>query len=578
MFENKKPYIARAIQDFRSARQKATLREIIARFKGESSELLSFEEVRQKLKAQVSSIKVFKEIPITAIVGSVNRYQDFLRDFLPRQNINAERWSNIDIANQGMIGLPPIEVYQIGEVYFVIDGNHRVSVAKQLGTVEIQAYVTKVQSRVSLTSDVSPEELILKSEYVEFLENTNIDNLRPEADLTVTVPGQYEVITEHISVHRYFMGIDQQHEISYSDSVTDWYDNIYLPVVMIIKEKGLLIDFPNRTETDLYLWIADHRAALEEELNSQVPVGSAIDDLTDQYSQRPDRVISRIGTKILKAIVPNTLETGPHPGEWRQSVLLSRRDSHLFCEILVPVNGLQDGWFALEEAIIIARKEESSIHGLYVLTDEVEMANPHIIEEEFTFRCEHAGVHFDFQQRLGDITANICELARWNDLVVINLTYPPESSAVSRLLSGIRNLIQRCPRPILLTPQASQLINHPLLVYDGSLKAQEALYIASYIAGQWQLPLHVISIGDEADFSEIQDTPQRYLENQNIQADYILIGKNNSTDEIFDYVNQLNVDLLITGGYARNPIMEILQGSDLDNILQLVHIPIIISR
>ena len=180
MYKNKTPNYARAIHDFRSARQKASLREIIARFKGESIELLSFEEVRKQLKAQVSAIQVIKDIPIAAIVGSVNRYQDFLRDFLPRQNIDAERWSNIDLANQGLIGLPPIEVYQIGEAYFVIDGNHRVSVAKQLGAVEIQAYVTKVQSRVSINPDVSPEDLILKSEYVEFLETTNIDNLRPE--------------------------------------------------------------------------------------------------------------------------------------------------------------------------------------------------------------------------------------------------------------------------------------------------------------------------------------------------------------------------------------------------------------
>ena len=85
MYKNKPPNYARALQDFRSARQKASLREIIARFKGESIELLSFEEVRKQLKAQVSAIQVIKDIPIAAIVGSVNRYQDFLRDFLPRQ-------------------------------------------------------------------------------------------------------------------------------------------------------------------------------------------------------------------------------------------------------------------------------------------------------------------------------------------------------------------------------------------------------------------------------------------------------------------------------------------------------------
>jgi nucleotide-binding universal stress UspA family protein len=572
--------INRAIQDFRSARQKATLSEIIARFKGESTDLLSFEEVRQKLKAQIGTKKVLKEIPIKDIIGSVNRYQDFMRDFLPRRNINEERWSNIEVANQGMVGLPPIEVYQIGEVYFVSDGNHRVSVAKQLGSQDIQAYVTEVHSRVSLTADLSPEDLILKSEYAEFLENTNLDKLRPEADLTVTIPGQYEIIEEHIAVHRHFMGMEYQREIQPSEAVADWYDNVFIPVVSIIRDKGLLIDFPNRTEADMYLWIADHRAALEETLKGQVQVASAMDDLADQYSQRTDRVITRLGARIAKSIVPNFLESGPPTGEWRQSILSTRRDVHLFCEILVPINGHQDGWFALDQAIVIAHREETNIHGLYVLANEVEKDSPitREVQNEFTNRCKAAAVQCDLQLKTGDITTNICDLARWNDLVVINLTYPPEQSAFARLISGVRNLIQRCPRPILFTPQTNKPFNHVLLAYDGSVKAQEALYISAYLAGEWELPLHVISIGDETAISEIQNLARDYLEGLNIQAEYIVANSNNNIDVILKYVDQLNIDLLVTGGYSRNPIMEIIQGSDVDEILRQVQIPIIISR
>jgi nucleotide-binding universal stress UspA family protein len=580
MSENLSSNVNRAIQDFRSARQKATLSEIIARFKGQSNELLSFEEVRQKLNAQVGPNKILKEIPIKSIIGSVNRYQDFMRGFLPRQNIDGERWSNVELANQGLVGLPPIEVYQIDEVYFVIDGNHRVSVAKQLGTTEIEAYVTELQSRVSLTADVRPEDLILKSEYTKFLENTNLDKLRPEVDLTFTEPGQYEVIEEHIAVHRYFMGNEQKREIQSSEAVTDWYDNVYLPVVIIIREKGLLIDFPNRTEADLYLWIVDHRAALEEDLQSSVPVASVMDDLTDQYSQRKDKVISRIGTKIVNAIVPNVLDSGPPPGEWRLNILSTRRENHMFCEILVPINGHQDGWFGLEQAIVIARREETNIHGLYVLANENEKDSSilHDIQNEFANRCNAADVKCDLQLKTGDITANICELARWNDLVVLNLTYPPEHSTFARLLSGIRNLIQRCPRPILLTPQTSKPLTHALLAFDGSLKGQEALFIAAYLAGQWKLPLHVISIGDEIVISEIQDLARGYLDSLNIQAEYITVNRNNNSELILDYLNQLNIDLLVTGGYSLSPVKEIFQGSDVDDILRQVKIPIIISR
>lgn len=572
--------ITRAVQDFRAARQKATLREIVARLSGESAELLSFEEARQKLKAQVGPRKVLKEIPLNAIIGSVNRYQDFSRDFLPGKNIDEERWTNVELANYSMIGLPPIEVYQIDEVYFVSDGNHRVSVAKQLGSDQIQAYVTEVRTRVPLTIDVRPEDLILKSEYIKFLEYTNLDKVRPGSDLSVTVPGQYEIIEEHIAVHRYFMGVEQQREISISEAAVDWYDNVFLPVVNIIRDRGLLIDFPTRTETDLYLWIAEHRAVLEEDLNSQIEVTSAVDDLADQYSQRPYRVIARLGTKIVKALVPEFLEAGPAPGEWRQSIISTRRVDRLFSEILVPINGREDGWCALEQAIIVARREETNLQGLYVLATaaEEESQITQDVKSEFAIRCEAAGIKSELQLRFGDVTLNIFERARWCDLVIMNLTFPPESSMRSRLSSGIRNLVQRCPRPILFTPKVTKPLNHALLAYDGSLKAQEALFIASYMAAQWKLVLSVISIGDKDRIKEIQDDAKRYLEDHNEKADYILVGENYHTKVMFQYVDQLNIDLLIIGGYSRNPILEVVQGGDVDRLLRQTQIPIIICR
>lgn len=579
---DKKPSlnIVQAVQDFRSARQKATLREIIARLTGESTELLSFDEVRQKLKAQIGPKKVLKDIPINAIIGSVNRYQDFSRDFLPGQNIDEERWANVELANYGMVGLPPIEVYQIDEVYFVSDGNHRVSVARQLGSVLIQAHVTEVQTRVSLTPDVRPEDLILKSEYTEFLEHTNLDQVRPGSDLSVTVPGQYEVIEEHVVVHRYFMGIEQQREISISEATADWYDKVYLPVVNIIRDRGLLIDFPTRTETDLYLWIADHRAVLEEDLKGQIEVTSVADDLADQFSQRPYRVIARLGNKIVKALVPNLLETGPAPGEWRQSILSARRADRLFCEILVPINGHEDGWCALEQAFLIAKREETNIHGLYVLAteDDQESQTTQDIQNEFARRCETVGLQWDLQLKIGDVTANICDRARWNDLVVMNLTYPPEASMFARISSGIRNLVQRCPRPILFTPQVTKPLNHALLAYDGSLKAQEALFIAAYLTGQWKIPLEVISIGDENNIKDIQGDARKYLEDHDITAEYIVSGGSNHAEIILHYIEQLNIDLLLLGGYSRNPVLEVVQGSDVDQILRQTNIPILICR
>lgn len=572
--------ITQAIQDFRSARQKATLREIVARFTGDSLELLSFDEVRQKLRAQIGPKKVIKEIPINAIIGSVNRYQDFSRDFLPGKNIDEERWANVELANFGLTGLPPIEVYQIGEVYFVSDGNHRVSVARQLGTQQIQAYVTEVQTRVPFTSEVRPEDLILKAEYIEFLEYTNLDKERPGSDLSVTVPGQYEVIVEHISVHRYFMGNELLREIPISEAAADWYDTVYIPVVHIIRDRGLLIDFPTRTEADLYLWIADHRALLEEDLQGQIELAGAVDDLANQYSQRPNRVIARIGNKIIKTLTPGSLESGPITGEWRQSIVSARRRDHLFCEILVPINGHEDGWCALEQAFVLVKREEANLHGLYILESEDDQDSQitKSIQAEFAQRCKTASIEGDLQIKIGEITTNICDRARWNDLVVMNLTYPPEPSMLSRLSSGIRNLVQRCPRPILFTPQNIQPLDHALLAYDGSLKAQEALFIASYIGAKWKIPLSVISIGSGKDIREIQGDAKKYLKNHHVHADYSIAEGDNHSEIIFSFVNQQHIDFLIIGGYSRNPLLEVIQGGDVDQLLRQTNIPIIICR
>ncbi len=569
-----------AIQDFHSARQKATLSEIVARLKGESIELLSFDEVRQKLKAQVQPKRVLKEIPIDAIVGSVNRYQDFSRGFLPGRNVDEERWTNVELATYGMVGLDPIEAYQIDQVYFVSDGNHRVSVARQLGSTQIQAYVTAVHSRVPLTPDILPQDLILKSEYADFLDHTNLDQVRPGSDLTVTEPGQYPVIEEHISVHRYFMGIEHNHDIPYPDAVADWYDKVYRPVIEIIREHGLLRDFPNRTEADLYLWISEHRAALEEEVNTQVEVTDAADDLAGQFSQRPYRVVARFGNKLVKALVPGFLMNGPSPGEWRQSLAGSSRPDRLFDDILVPVNGLIDGWWGLEQAIVLAKRDGSYIHGLYIVGQADEQgAQPSLdITQEFEKRCQDSGIQHDFQVKLGDITESICELGRWNDLIVLNLSYPPDTSLIGKISSSIRSMVRRCPRPILFTPQASRPLDNVLLAYDGSLKAQEALFIATYLAGNWKVPLHVITIGEESSRAEIQDDARSYLEQHGIQAKYILSGGDEPSKLILDSADRLHIDLLLLGGYGRNPILELVQAGEVDEILRRSKIPLLICR
>src|SRR5262245_34512965 len=108
----------RAVQDFQSARQRASIQEVLARVTGRSNQLLSYDEVAEKLKLRARTERGIHNIPLDAIVGSVGRYSDFTRAFLPRRDEDKERWASVKAAMETGTGLPPIEVYQVGEVYF----------------------------------------------------------------------------------------------------------------------------------------------------------------------------------------------------------------------------------------------------------------------------------------------------------------------------------------------------------------------------------------------------------------------------------------------------------------------------
>jgi len=271
-----------AARNFQSARMSAFWQAAWALLTGKSIDLLSFDEVRQRLRLHDERYIGLQEIPIDKIVGSVGRYKDFTRSFLPRTNAVRSRWQRLDSMARGAEGFPPIEVYKVGEVYFVIDGNHRVSVARQLGAKTIEAYVTELPTPVPLEVDTQPDDLLIKQGYADFLRQTHLDVIRPGSSVILTEPDRYREIIEHISVHKYFMGLEQGHDISWEDAVASWYDNVYMPLVHLIREYDVLSQFPGRTEADLYAWLIKHQEALRLHLGGEVvtPEETVTDFLT----------------------------------------------------------------------------------------------------------------------------------------------------------------------------------------------------------------------------------------------------------------------------------------------------------
>ncbi|HKZ55627.1 MAG TPA: hypothetical protein VJ123_09125 [Anaerolineales bacterium] len=249
---------SRSYADFELARWRGFFRRVLGSLSGHRREMLSYEEVKEKLRLGGPVYQGLHSVPLKEIIGSVNRYRDFDRLFFPTQSHTQDRWRRINRAWYQEIGLPPILLYKVGEAYFVIDGNHRVSVARSKGQIYIDAEVRECSSRVPLTAGIEPEGLERLGERVDFLERTRLDELQPQAQIETTVLGGYDRMIEHIAVHRYFLGIESDREVSDAASVKSWYDTLYAPVVTVVENSGVLEHFPGRTAADLYLWVMDH--------------------------------------------------------------------------------------------------------------------------------------------------------------------------------------------------------------------------------------------------------------------------------------------------------------------------------
>ncbi|MBC7264564.1 MAG: DUF4032 domain-containing protein [Chloroflexi bacterium] len=271
--------------DFNRALFKAFLRDITSELLRQPNELFSFEEVRKGLRAYSQSYRGLQSVPLDKIVGSVSRYRDFDRAFLPTQLHTQERWVRIDSAMDRDEALPPVELYKVGDVYFVRDGNHRVSVAREHGAQFIDAEVTEFYTSVPFDEKVTPQQLLIKSEYAEFLERTKLDKLRPDQSIEFTTIGRYQALEEHIAVHRYFLGQHQGRHIPEDEAVMSWYDTVYMPIIRLIREQNVLSQFPGRTEADLYLWIMDHRYYLSETYGADVGAEEAIRDYAEKFGQ-----------------------------------------------------------------------------------------------------------------------------------------------------------------------------------------------------------------------------------------------------------------------------------------------------
>jgi hypothetical protein len=317
-----------AQDDFERAYRKGFWRKLSSWLTGKRNELLPFDAVRERIPIRGQHYIGLQQVPVEQIVGSLGRYRDFDRAFLPRQDRTRSRWVSIDSAHYEDTILPPVDLFKVGEIYFVRDGNHRVSVARERGQVFVDAYVIEIEVPVPLTADMDMDDLDLKAEYAAFLEQTDLDSIRPQAEIELTLPGEYERLLEHISVHRWYIGEGQEREIPYEEAVASWYDNVYSPMVALIDEHQLLEDFPDRTRADLYLWIIEYEWFLREAYRNDYSFQIVSNQFKERFSGSPSR---RLVNLLKKSVWVDNLimEQEKHEFQARSNLAESRPNANI---------------------------------------------------------------------------------------------------------------------------------------------------------------------------------------------------------------------------------------------------------
>src|SRR5256886_11298621 len=205
----------RAIQDFDSARARAFRRSLLTILTGRAQRLRSLEPLLRAAGLEGRSFGGMQEIPIDRIVGSVApdvKTGDFDAGFLPLNRRMRERWTRIYQAMVEGDELPPIDVYKVDDNYYVIDGHHRVSVARNLGRPMINARVVNIKTRSPLGPEIDAEALLKAAEYAAFLEVTQLHRSRTAARLECGRPGRSNEDIQQIIEPRAFMYLIMHNE------------------------------------------------------------------------------------------------------------------------------------------------------------------------------------------------------------------------------------------------------------------------------------------------------------------------------------------------------------------------------
>lgn len=231
-------------------------------------ELLPLEEATRRLRPFARRYVGLRPIPLRQVVGTDSRGSDFDRDFRPRRPGIRDRWQRIERAFPDA-AFPPIVAYRLGEAYFVIDGHHRVAIARQNGMATIDAEVTELEARWHLPADADIVELIHAEQERIFMEDSGLAEAHPELRIRFSRPVGYIELLETVQLHGYHLMLEAGRVLPKAEIARRWYADVYLPTVEAIQAEGLDSVCPKATDPDRFLWVWDRRRELMPEHGCQ---------------------------------------------------------------------------------------------------------------------------------------------------------------------------------------------------------------------------------------------------------------------------------------------------------------------
>jgi hypothetical protein len=247
--------------DFSRARRRQQWSRVLARLRGRSGDLdvmLPFDEVVAALGRRGQQYRGLREVPLDSIVGSTDRTRGFDRFFRPTSALGRQRFERIAAAVRRGVDVPPIEVYQVGEAYFVRDGHHRVAVYRALGRSSIWALVTEVLTVLGASRDLRLDELPLKGHERLFRERVPLSRGARES-IALSRPEDYARLAEGVEAWG-FRAMQASGEILDRRATAEaWFREEYVPTVRLLREAGLL---HGGSDAELYLRLSAQRYEL----------------------------------------------------------------------------------------------------------------------------------------------------------------------------------------------------------------------------------------------------------------------------------------------------------------------------